>query len=94
MKSWIVKIMAEILGILAIATKEVRQGWGSESLTVTMQILTWLMTLREIPEEVDQEDGYRKCTEKAGKNIMRRGSDGNCSSHESYGQYEQQSGTD
>jgi hypothetical protein len=35
-----VKIMAEILGILAIATKEVRQGWGSESLTVTMPTVT------------------------------------------------------
>jgi hypothetical protein len=52
------------------------------------------MTLREIPEEADQEDGYRRCPEKAGKDIMRRGSDGNCSSPESYGQYEQQSGAD
>jgi hypothetical protein len=40
MKNWIVKIMAEILGILAIATKEVRQGWGSESHTDTMQVVT------------------------------------------------------
>jgi hypothetical protein len=31
MKNLIVKIMAEILGILAIATKEVKQCWGSKS---------------------------------------------------------------
>jgi hypothetical protein len=31
MKSLIVKIMTEILGILAIATKEIKQGLGSES---------------------------------------------------------------
>jgi hypothetical protein len=31
MKNLVVKIMVEILGILAIATKEMRQGWGSES---------------------------------------------------------------
>ncbi|KAH9962791.1 hypothetical protein BGW80DRAFT_1255534 [Lactifluus volemus] len=32
MKSLIAKIMAEILGILAIATKEIRQGWGKRYL--------------------------------------------------------------
>jgi uncharacterized FlaG/YvyC family protein len=31
MKNLIIKIMSEILGILAIATKEMRQGRGSES---------------------------------------------------------------
>ncbi|KAH9962804.1 NACHT domain-containing protein [Lactifluus volemus] len=32
MKNLIAKIMAEILGILAIATKEIRQGWGKRYL--------------------------------------------------------------
>ncbi|KAH9972709.1 hypothetical protein BGW80DRAFT_1560757 [Lactifluus volemus] len=32
MKNLVVKIMAEILGILAIATKQVRQGWGKRYL--------------------------------------------------------------
>ena len=31
MKNLIIKIMVEILGILAIATKEIKQRWASES---------------------------------------------------------------
>jgi hypothetical protein len=38
MKNLVVEIMVEILGILAIATKEIRQGWGSES------VQNWLVT--------------------------------------------------
>ena len=52
----IVRIMIEVLSILAIATKEIRQGRSSESST-SMNCCS-LTLVRKIPEEATGKEGY------------------------------------
>ena len=53
----IVKIMTEILSILAIATKEIRQGRSSEHTDLQYSLLTYLL-FRKIYEEATWPERY------------------------------------
>jgi hypothetical protein len=58
MTDTIVKIMIEVLSILAIATKEVNQGRSSESIDIRKSILTYLFYYRKICEQATGEERY------------------------------------
>jgi hypothetical protein len=60
----IAKIMAEVLIILAIATKEIKQGRTSEWFMYEYVILDWTI-VRKIYEKVDRKDWNRRCAQKA-----------------------------
>jgi hypothetical protein len=63
--------MVEVLGILAIATREIGQGFMSELVRRQSCNLTRLIIPREIREEADWTEGYRRCSEKAGEAVKR-----------------------
>ena len=76
-------IMVEVLSILAIATKEVKQGRISKSflykfVTVDRNIF------REVFEEVGRKDRYRGCVEEARQADARGGSNGHRPSPEGH----------
>ncbi len=76
-------IMVEVLSILAIATKEVKQGRISKSflykfVTVDRNIF------REVFEEVGRKDWYRGCIEEARQADARGGSNGHRPSPEGH----------
>jgi hypothetical protein len=54
----IVKIIIEVLSILAIATKEVKGGRSSESIDVHKLFFTYSTLLRKIPEEATGQEQY------------------------------------
>ena len=56
----IVKIMVEVITILGIVTKEVRQGRTSMSFLLIF-ISQNRSSRREVPEEISWKEGYRKC---------------------------------
>lgn len=63
----IVKVMIEVLRILAIATKEIKQNRASE-LTINCGIhLLDLLFIRKIPEEDCRKKRYRRCVAEARK---------------------------
>ena len=76
----IVRIMIEVLSILAIATKEIRQGRSSES--STSMNCSSLTLVRKIPEEATGKEGYRGCAEEAGYSYDGRGSSSDCGNFE------------
>jgi len=53
----ITKIMVEVLNVLGIATKEIRQGWMSKSLLYNRVTIDRTI-LRKISEETDRKDRY------------------------------------
>ncbi len=52
----IVKIMIEVLSILAIATKEIHQSRASELITIRINRPSWLMIVRKICEKSGWEN--------------------------------------
>jgi len=58
------RIMVEILSILAIATKEIKQGRTSE-LLIDKYATVNLTMVRKIYEEVNWKDRCRGCAEEA-----------------------------
>ena len=52
----IVKIMTEVLSILAIATKEIKQGRSSESIDIHKSLFAYLF--RNILQESFRQEGY------------------------------------
>jgi hypothetical protein len=61
----IVQIMAEVLSILGIATKEIKRGRMSEYFSYKYVIVDWRM-IRKICEEADRPDRDGRCAEEAG----------------------------
>jgi hypothetical protein len=56
----IVNIMAHVLHILALLTKEIKQGKIGQLILLKGHLLR-LIFLRKIPEKVDRKIGYRRC---------------------------------
>lgn len=69
----IVRIVAELLSILALTTKELKQGRPSESVLADM--LPYSMLCREIRQEDFWRTGRRSDPTKARSTFLRRGSD-------------------
>ena len=63
----IAQIMVEVLGILAITTKEIKQGRTSTypRLDTQSYLVVFLYFLREVSQEAGREDGPRGCTQEA-----------------------------
>jgi hypothetical protein len=74
----IVDIMAEVLTILGIATKEVKRGRLSESsMLCKLRFLTWLIRRgRKVFQEVGGEHRHRGQPAEVGQVDARRGTDG------------------
>jgi hypothetical protein len=79
----ITAIMVEVLSILAIATKEIRQGRTSKSLRSEIVAIDRDI-LRKISQEACRKDRHRGCIEEAGQADARGGSNGHCASSEGY----------
>ena len=77
----ITKIMVEVLNVLGIATKEIRQGRMSK-LLLHNRVAVDRTILRKICKETDRKDGYRRCAEEARQADARGGSNGCCASPE------------
>jgi len=73
----ITKILVEVLNVLGIATKEIRQGRMSK-LLLFKRVAVDRTILRKISEKTDWKDGYRGCAEEAGHPDARGGSNGCC----------------
>lgn len=76
----ITKIMVEVLSILAIATKEMKQGQTSKSILYRFVITVDRNILRNISKEVGRKDRCRGCAEEARQADARGGSNGHCPS--------------
>ena len=59
------KIMVEVLTILAIAKQEIKQGRTSE-LFMYKYIAADRTAFRAVSQEVGRKDGYRRCAEEVG----------------------------
>jgi hypothetical protein len=77
----ITKIMVEVLNVLGISTKEIRQGWMSKLLPYNC-VAVDRTVLRKMSEEADREDRYGRCTEEVRQADARGGSNGCCASPE------------
>ena len=71
------EIMAEVLIIIGMATKEVKRGRMSEFICAALRPLTSIR-FRKVPEEVDRKHGHRGQSGKVGQVDTRRGSNGIC----------------
>jgi hypothetical protein len=60
----IVNVMVEVLRILTIATREIKQRRASESILGKNMSLCLVM-FRNVSEQVGGKDGYRGCTAEA-----------------------------
>jgi len=67
MTDMIVKIMVEVLSILALATKEIQHGRISESFLYQPTIAIDWIVFRKISEEAGRKDGHRRRIEEAGQ---------------------------
>ena len=79
----ITQIMVEVLNILGIATKEIRQGRMSKLLLYNFVAVDRTI-FRKVSQETDWKDRYRGCAEKAGQADARGGSNGCCASFEGH----------
>ena len=77
------KIMVEVLNVLGIATKEIRQGRMSK-LLLHNRVAVDRTILRKICKETDRKDGYRRCAEEARQADTGGGSNGFCATHEGH----------
>ena len=77
----ITKIMVEVLNVLGISTKEIRQGRTSRFLLYNY-VAVDRTVLRKISKKTDRTDRYRRCAEETGQADARRGSNGCCASPE------------
>jgi hypothetical protein len=71
----VVKVVVELLSILALTTKELKQGRPSESVTVPAAVLSYSTLCREIRQEDFWRTGRRCDPTKARSTFFRRGSD-------------------
>ena len=60
-----VKIVAEILSILSIATKEVKRKGASEFLEELLRVRAFSYMVRTLSREIVRRDRYRGCVQKA-----------------------------
>ena len=74
----IVKIMIEVLSILAIATKEIKQGRSSEYIDLRILFALDLLSSRKICEETTRPERYWRCVKAAGYAYDEGGPDGDC----------------
>ena len=81
------EIMAEVLIIIGVATKEVKRGRMSEFIFAVIYLSLTHIRLRKVPEEVDRKYGHRGQTTKVGQVDTRRGSDGICGATEDRSQH-------
>jgi hypothetical protein len=72
------EIMAEVLIIIGMATKEVKRGPMSEFIFAVIYLSLTRIRLRKVPKEVDRKHGHRGQSTKVGQVDTRRGSDGIC----------------
>ena len=72
-----VEIMAEVLKIIGMVTKETKRGRMSELIYASLQLLTLILS-RKVFEEVDWKHRHRRQSTSAGQADPRRGSDGVC----------------
>jgi hypothetical protein len=72
----ITAIMVEVISILAIATKEMKQGKISKSFLVYSLVAVDRNIFREVFKEVVRKDRYRRCVEEARQTDARGGSNG------------------
>ena len=77
MMDLVIKIMVEVLSILAIARKEIEQGRKSEQSITSMSPLT-VVFFRKIPEEVVRKYRLGRCAGEVRQADTRRGSNGCC----------------
>ena len=64
MMNIIIQIMVEVLSILGIATKEIKQSRMSEYMLYKYATVG-LTTLRKVCEKGDRKDRYRRCAKEA-----------------------------
>ena len=76
-------ILVEVLNILAIATKEIKQGRISMCLLYRC-VLVERTIFRKICKETDWKNGYRGCTEEARQANTRGGSNVRCATAEGH----------
>ena len=81
MVNTVTKIMVDVLNVLGIATKEIRQGRMSELLLYSCVAVDRTI-LRKISKKTDRKDRYRRCAEEARQAHSRGGSNGCCASSE------------
>jgi hypothetical protein len=60
----IVNVMVEVLCVLAVATKEIKENRASEFILAKICPLS-LVLFRNVSEEAGGRDGYRGCTAEA-----------------------------
>jgi hypothetical protein len=75
MTDMMVKIMVEVLSVLAIVTVEIKQRRRSQFIASDFWVLTHGF-FREIPEEAIGQERCRGCLEEAGQAYSGRGEDG------------------
>ena len=78
----IVKVMVDVLLILALVTKEVKQGKISKLILDGVPSSFHLSFFRKIFKETCGKVGYRGCVAKAGQTNARGKSDGGCARSE------------
>ena len=76
MADMMVKIMVEVLSVLAIVTVEIKERRRSQFNTSDFSVLTH-GSFRKIAEEATGEERRRGCLEEAGQAYSGRGEDGN-----------------
>jgi len=80
----IVKVMVDVLLILALVTREIKQGKISEFILYYMTSPLDLSLFRKIREKVGRKVGYRGCVAKARQTDTRGESDGGCARSEGH----------
>jgi hypothetical protein len=80
----IIKVMVEVLLILALVTKEIKQGKLSELILDDRQPCSSWAFCRKILEEGSREVGDRWRAAEAGQPDARRTSDGDCAKSEGH----------
>jgi hypothetical protein len=80
----IVKVMVDVLLILALVTREIRQGKISELILDDISSSFDLPSFRKISEKAGGKVGYRGCLAKARQANTRRKSDGGCARSEGH----------
>ena len=83
MTDMMVKIMVEVLSVLAIVTVEIKERRRSQFITSDFWVLAHGF-FREVLEEVTRQERRRGCLEEAGQTYSGRGEDGDGRGVEGY----------
>ena len=84
MTDMMVKIVVEVLSVLAIVTVEIKQKRRSQFITSDFWVLTQGFFFRKISEEATRQERRRGCLEEAGQAYSGRGPDGDGRNVEDY----------